>query len=85
MVFQPEPLNLISLHNPSQSFYENLCHTHGWPQQKSCDKNKNWYFDFQLDPYDYERIGFVLRKMLMLNPLPDTQMVSLLVTEWNTF
>ncbi len=27
--------NVNSLHNPSQAFSENMCHTHGWPQQKA--------------------------------------------------
>ncbi len=31
---QVEPMNLVVVtHNPSQAFPENMCHTHGWPQQ----------------------------------------------------
>ncbi len=27
-------MNICSPHNPSQGFSKNMCHTHGWPQQK---------------------------------------------------
>ncbi len=33
MVFQPKPVDFNSRHNTSRAFPENMCHTHGWPQQ----------------------------------------------------
>ena len=35
LMFQPNSSNTCSPHNPSQVLFQNMCHTHGWPQHLS--------------------------------------------------
>ncbi len=43
LVIKLNPHNLCSLQNPSQVRFQNMCHFHGWPQQKYYRSWRAWY------------------------------------------